>query len=184
MRCCHRFRHATAGGDVVFLDQEGIVKADAVVVAAAAGHGVFLRQAQAGKGLAGVQQAHLGAFHQVGQETRTGGDPRQHLQEVQRAALAAQQRAGRAFQVEQRLVGRGAITVGHLPVHSHTRVELAKHGVDPGSAGNHAVFAGDDGGLGQALGRDQLRGDIATADVLQQRAAHVGFDFSGQVGKA
>ncbi|MNN99114.1 hypothetical protein D3C81_2186790 [compost metagenome] len=69
-------------------------------------------------------------------------------------------------------------------MHGHARVELAEHGIDPGGAGDHAVFAGDDGRLGQALGRDQLRSDIATADVLQQRAAHVGFDFSGQVGKA
>lgn len=43
-------------GDMVFL-----LQADAVVVAATAGHGVFLRQAQAGQGLAGVQQFYLGA---------------------------------------------------------------------------------------------------------------------------
>ncbi|MNH38628.1 hypothetical protein D3C79_996960 [compost metagenome] len=86
--------------------------------------------------------------------------------------------------MEQRLVGRGAVTIGHLPMHRHTWVELAEHGIDPGGTGDDAIFAGDDGGLGQALGRDQLRGDIATADVLQQCAAHVGFDFSGQVGKA
>ncbi|MNC22843.1 hypothetical protein D3C75_708500 [compost metagenome] len=169
---------------MVFLDQEGVVQADAVVVATAASHCILLRQAQAGQGLAGVQQAHLGAFHQVGQEARTGGDPRQHLQEVQCTALTTEQRTRGALQMEQRLVGRGALAIGHLPVHGHARVELAEHGVDPCGACDHAVFAGDDGRLGQALRRDQLRCDIATADVLQQRTAHVGFDFSGQVGKA
>ncbi|MCY1451167.1 hypothetical protein D9M71_680220 [compost metagenome] len=86
--------------------------------------------------------------------------------------------------MEQRLIGSGLLTVGHLPVHSNARVELAEYGIDPSGTGDHAVFTGDDGRFGQALGRDQLRGDIATADVLQQRAAHVGFNFSGQVGKA
>ena len=72
MRRRHGLGHATAGGDMVFLDQEGVVQADAVVVAAAAGDRVLLRQAQAGQGLAGVEQPHLGAFHQVGQEARAG----------------------------------------------------------------------------------------------------------------
>jgi len=86
--------------------------------------------------------------------------------------------------VEQRLIGGGALAIGNLPVHRHARVELTEHGIDPGGAGDHAVFAGDDGGLGQALGRDQLRGNVATADVFQQCAAHIGFDLGGQVGKA
>ncbi|MNM88164.1 hypothetical protein D3C81_1003670 [compost metagenome] len=143
-----------------------------------------MRQAQAWEGLAGVEKAYLGPFDHVGQKARARGDTRQHLQEVQRATLTTEQRACRAFQVEQRLVGHRPLAVGYLPVHGHPWVELAEHGIDPGGASDHAVLAGNDGRLGQALGRDQLRGDIATADVLQQRAAHVGFDFSGQVGEA
>ncbi|MNN47590.1 hypothetical protein D3C81_1620180 [compost metagenome] len=184
MRRSHCFGHATAGGDVVLFDQERVVQADAVVITAAAGHCIFLRQAQAGQGLARVEQTHLGVCDQVGEKPRTGGDTRQHLQEVQRRALAAEQRTGRAFEVKQRLIGLGLLAIGHLPVHRHPWIELTEHGVDPGRAGDHAILTGNDGGLGQALGRDQLRGDVATADVLQQRAAHVGFDFSGQVGEA
>jgi hypothetical protein len=45
---------AAGGDDVVFLDQDAVVEADAVVGAAADAHRVFLRQAQAGQGLAGV----------------------------------------------------------------------------------------------------------------------------------
>ncbi|MNC76290.1 hypothetical protein D3C75_1279790 [compost metagenome] len=75
---------------MVFLDQEGIEQADAMVVAAAAGHCIFLRQAQAGQGLAGVEQFHPGTFDQVGERTGTCGHARQHLQEVQRTALACQ----------------------------------------------------------------------------------------------
>ena len=169
---------------MVFLDQERVVQADAVVVTAAAGDCVLLRQTQAGEGLAGVEQAHLGALYQVREKARPGRHTRQHLQEVQRRAFAAEQRACRAFEVEQRLVGRGPIAIGHLPMHRDPRVELAEHRIDPGGTGDGAVLTGDDGCLGQALGRNQLGGDVATADVFEQRAAHVGFDFGGQVGEA
>ncbi|MNF09323.1 hypothetical protein D3C80_2099580 [compost metagenome] len=61
-----------------------------MVVAAAAGHRILLRQAQPRQGLAGVQQLDLGVGDEVGQELRAGGYPREQLQEVQRAALACQ----------------------------------------------------------------------------------------------
>jgi hypothetical protein len=48
---------AAGGHDVVFLDQDAVIEAEAVVAAAAAGDGVFLGQAQAGQGLAGVDDA-------------------------------------------------------------------------------------------------------------------------------
>ncbi len=106
------------------------------------------------------------------------------MQKVQGTTLAGEQRAGWAFEVEKHLVGHHPLTVGHLPVHSDPRVQLAKDRIDPGGAGDYCGFAGNDGGLGQTFGRDQLRGDVAAADVFQQRTAHVGFDFGGQVGEA
>ena len=52
----------TAGNrDVVVLDQDGIVEAEAMVDAAAAAHGVFLERAQARRRLARVADARLGA---------------------------------------------------------------------------------------------------------------------------
>src|SRR5690606_21868565 len=44
---------AATGGDVVFLDQEGVVQAQAVVVAAADSNGIFLREPQTRQGFAG-----------------------------------------------------------------------------------------------------------------------------------
>ncbi len=172
---------AAAGGDMVFLDKEGIKQADAVVVAAAAGHSILLRQAQAGQGFAGVEQFHRGALHQVGIVLAAGGHGGQGLEEVQGAAFAAEQGAGRAFQVEQRLVRADPFAIAYLPVHGDTRVELAEYRVDPGGAGDHGGFASNDGGLGQALGGNQLRGDVAAADVFCQGAAHIGLDFAAEV---
>lgn len=175
---------APAGSDMVFLDQEGVIQADAVVMAAATSDCVLLRQAQAWEGLAGIQQLDLGIGDKVGQIAGAGGHAGQQLQEVQRAAFASEQRPGRSFEVKQRLIGRHSLAVSHLPVHGDPWIQLAEHRVDPGCAGDHRGFAGNDGGLGQTFGRDQLRGNVAAADVFQQRAAHVGFDFGGQVGEA
>ncbi|MNV81226.1 hypothetical protein D3C71_1748770 [compost metagenome] len=112
-----------------------------------------------------------------------GGDGGQGLEEVQGAALAAEQGAGRAFEVEQGLVGVDALAVAYLPVHGDARVEPAKHRIDPGAAGDHRRFAGDHAGAGLAVLGDQLRGDIAATDVLGQRATNIGLDFASQVGE-
>ncbi len=85
--------------------------------------------------------------------------------------------------MKQRLIGFDPLAVDHLPMHRHTRIELAKHRIDPCGAADDGVVTGDDGGFGQAFGRDQLRGDVAAADVFEQRTAHVVFDFGGQIGE-
>ncbi len=160
------------------------VQADAMVVTAAAGHRVLLRQAQARQGLAGVEQFDLGVGDLVGVVARMGGDARQHLQKVQRTAFATEQRARRAFEVKQRLVRADPFAIADLPVHRDPWVELAEHRIDPGGSGDGCLVAGDDGGFGQPFGGDQLGGDVAAADVFEQRTAYVGFDFGGQVGEA
>src|SRR5690606_4632089 len=52
---------AARGGDVVLLDQKGIVQTQAVIAAAAAAHRVLLGRPQPGHGLAGVEQDGGGA---------------------------------------------------------------------------------------------------------------------------
>lgn len=62
---------------MVFLNEKGVVKADAMVVAAAAGYSVFLRGTQAGDGFSGVQELDLGVSNQVGVFSTGGGSARQ-----------------------------------------------------------------------------------------------------------
>ncbi|MNL28948.1 hypothetical protein D3C87_1506160 [compost metagenome] len=81
------------------------------------------------------------------------------------------------------MIGLDPLAIGDLPVHCNPRVQLPKHVIHPGSTADDGGVAGDDGGFGQAFGRDQLRGDVAAADVFEQRTAHVGFDFGGQIGE-
>jgi hypothetical protein len=100
---------------VVFLDEEGVEQADAVVVTAATAHRVLLGDAQAGDGLAGIQQPHAGARDLVGVVPAAGGGARQQLQEIQSAALAGEQRAGGAREAEQAGARRNPIAVLVLP---------------------------------------------------------------------
>jgi hypothetical protein len=69
-----RLADATGSHDVVFLDQDAVVQADALIVAAAHGHRVFLRQAQAGQGLAGVQDAGAGTSYHIHITAGLGGN--------------------------------------------------------------------------------------------------------------
>ncbi|MDT4829877.1 hypothetical protein FQZ97_633110 [compost metagenome] len=68
-------------------------------------------------------------------------------------------------------------------MHGDARVELAEHGVDPGGAADDRGLAGDHAGVGQAVAGDQLRGDVAAADVLGQSPADVRLDLGAQFGK-
>ncbi len=183
MRGCNGLRDPAAGGDVVFLDQKGVVKTDAVVVTAAAGHGVFLGQAQAGDGFAGVEQFDRCVGHQVGIALAVGGNGGERLQEVQGAAFTAEQGACGTFQAEQTLIGANLIAIADLPDDFGRRIELAKHFIDPCGAADDGVVAGDHGRAGQTVGGDQLGGDVAAAYVFVEGDPHILLNFAGQFGK-
>ena len=74
---------------MVFLDQEGVGQPQPMV-AAPAQYGVFQRGAQAGQGLAGIEQASPGAFQQGHVAVDLGRHAGERLHEVQRGALAGQ----------------------------------------------------------------------------------------------
>ncbi len=56
---------AAAGRDMVFLDQERVVEAEAMIVALATQDGVFLRQPQARQGFASIEQFDASVGHLV-----------------------------------------------------------------------------------------------------------------------
>ena len=74
-----RFRALDRGSDVagqrdvVVLDQDGVVEAKAVIAAAAGADRVFFQRAQSGRGLAGADDARLGALRGRYQRGRRGG---------------------------------------------------------------------------------------------------------------
>ena len=100
---------------MILFNKEGVVKADAMVVTAAAGDGVFLRGAQAGNGFAGVQKFDVGVSNQVGVFSTGGGGTRKQLQEVQCAALTGQQASGFSLQLEQHAIWLNVVSVFNVP---------------------------------------------------------------------
>ena len=156
----HRFHYAATGQDVVLLDEVGVIQADAMVLAAAAGDRVFLGIPQTGQGLAGVEQAALGAGQLGHVAGRDGGDAAEGLHEVQGIALAGQQYPGRAMEAKQFLIGGEQVSILHLPLHLHLAAELGEHFIHPGLAAENPGFPGDDAGAGLAIRRDQLGRDV------------------------
>ena len=86
---------AAGEGDVVVLDQDRVVEAEAVVGAAADAHRVLLEGAQARRRLAGAGDARAVRRDRPRQVAGRGGDAAQAAEQVERHALAGEERAGR-----------------------------------------------------------------------------------------
>ena len=85
-----RVAHAAGGGDVIVLDQDGVVQAHAVIGDASGGRGGFFQGAQAGSGFAGVEDLAAGAFDGVGELAGGGGYAAEALQEIEGDAFAGE----------------------------------------------------------------------------------------------
>lgn len=161
-----------AGGDVVFLDQKGVIEADAVVVAAAAGHRVFLGGAQAGDGFAGIQQFDGGVGDQVRILLTGGRGAGKQLQVIEGGALAGEQGGGRTVNFAQHGIGGDQLAIPHAPLDCDRGLKLTKNLLDPLDPADHRLFAGDQGrGGGLAVG-DQTCSNVAVADVFAQGKCH------------
>jgi len=75
---------------VIVLDQNSIIKAQAVVAGAAHPNRVLLKNSPTRGGLPGVHHLRLVALHHLRQTPGIGGNPGKPLQEVQGDALPRQ----------------------------------------------------------------------------------------------
>ena len=73
--------------------------------------GGFFQRAQAGGGLAGIEDAAAGARHGVGELAGQRGDAAQALQEIERHALALEQQAGRAVDFGEDVAVGAAVAI-------------------------------------------------------------------------
>src|SRR5690606_37677721 len=83
-----------AGGDVVVLDEDRVVETEAVVHSAAATHGVLLEVAQAGRGLASVDDLRAGSGDGLDIEAGQRSDAAHPAHQIERGALGGEQSAG------------------------------------------------------------------------------------------
>ena len=79
---------AAGQGDVVVLDENGIVEAETMIGTAPATNRVFLRKAQAGRGFARAGDARFGVGDGIGNAASCGGDAGKRAEEIKRDTLA------------------------------------------------------------------------------------------------
>ncbi len=174
-RALDRGAHAAGDGDVVVLDQHGVIQAEPVVRSAADPHRVFLREPQPRHGLAGAAHLRPGAGDGVGDAARAGRDAAEVAEEVQRRPLRRQDAAGGAadrWRSRRRVRGgcRPAAPPRPLIAGSISRNAAAAKSspaTTPACRATSAVRV-------VASGRDDgVGGEVAgAAEILQQRGAH------------
>ena len=154
---------AAAERDVVVLDEDSVLQVEAVVDAAAAADGVLIQRAQAGDGLAGVEDFGLGFGGGDGADefVGEGGDAGHALHEVEDDALGGEDAGGVGADDGDGLALADADAVEDLGVGDdfeaaggfHFSVEREEGG-DAADAGDDAGLLGDDGARWRA-GRDR-----------------------------
>ena len=134
-------RYSACGGNVVFLDQNGVVQANAVVGTATCANRIFLRQPQAGQRFSGVNNLRPRAAHPFYVNGGFAGHSAEHLQKIKRCAFCGQQRLRLTAQLQNHLACRAAFAVAHVPNQLRCGVKLKHGGVDPVAAANYGSFA-------------------------------------------
>ena len=173
-------RDAAAESDVVVLDENAGGEIDAMIGSAAAEDGVFFEGAQAGDGLARVEDAGVGALDGVSVFARERGDAAEVLEQVENDALATEQDAGIVANDGDDLAGVDADAVEDFGMADDLEAGLRlgagieagidlKEARDGAEAGDDQLFAGDDGAGGAEIGIDgEMRGGVAGGLVLDE----------------
>lgn len=169
---------AAGDEDMVVLDHRCVPQAHAVVVAAAHAHGVFFEVAEAGDGLAGIEQAGLRLAHGIDIGAGEGGYAREVLHGVERGAFGGEHGAGIAGQAHERGARFDAGAFGHEDLDLHRRVERTEEGGGDGkSADADGVAAVHHPGKA-GLRRDHaFAGDIVPAARKAQPEVFLERDF-------
>ena len=175
-----RDRLGDRAGDaqVVVLDQDAVVEAEAMVRAAAAADGVLLELAQARRRLAGVEDRRAGAVDRVDVAAGERGDAAEAAEQVEREPLAREHRARRALETRGDRPRLDAVAVGGERLEG-VGAQLLEDGRGDVEAADHAgLLEQDRASQTCALVDHGVRGRVARADVLGEPAAHVEVEVS------
>ena len=131
-------------GEVVVLDQHGVGEPQAVVGAAAGADGGLLEEAEAGEGLARIEDADpgVGLVGRLDEAGREGGDAGEVAEEVQRSALGGEDRAQGPADIEDGVAGFELVTVVCVPFEVEGGADAAEGLVRAGAAGEDAAWRG------------------------------------------
>lgn len=159
------------GGEVIVLDENHVPETDTVILATAAGDGVFLEGAPAGGGFPGVEDAG-GGSPDGGDETVCGcGDAREVLDEIEGGAFGGQEGAGGTFDDQGGLAGGEVCAVSDAVGELDLGGNLGEGRDGEWGTSENKGFAGAQDRAGAGIGGDAGEsGDIARPDVLAQGA--------------
>ncbi|CDN41104.1 hypothetical protein BN871_AB_01020 [Paenibacillus sp. P22] len=157
--------------DMVVLDHDGVVQAEAVIGAAADADGVLLQHPVARSRLAGVDQTSREPVQNVDEAACLGGDARQALHQVEREPLARQNAVRAAFHLGDDGSRRYPVAVLCMSREGKGWIDDRKDGLRDGQAGDNPVFLDVDDGFHVAASRNGRAGrHIPGADILGQPA--------------
>jgi len=98
------------------------------------------------------------------------------LQEIQRTALGAHERARAAGHMTKRLASRNAVAFSHQPFHGNIRIHQVKAGIEPRLPTNDCRLPGDDPRARGATFRQQVGRHVTAAQVFLQCPADIALD--------
>jgi len=99
------------------------------------------------------------------------------LQEVERRSFACEHRARGSRDFKNDLVGRQPRAFAGAPVEFDVGVEAVEGSLHPGAAAEYRCFARHDPAPHGLRGGDELRRDIAAAEVLAEGCADLGLEI-------
>ena len=157
---------------VVFY-QHAVGEVGAVVASAAADDRVFLRQAQTGQRFARVEDDGRGVRYARDVRGGRGRGAGQRLQQVQRAALCAEDSGERPAERAHFVARRNRVAVFFAPDDRDRRVNLAENLVHPETPREDGGVAADDDRVAVAAVVGQRGGDVTAPQILGQCRARV-----------
>ena len=147
--------------DVIVLDQEHVIQADAVILAATTNHRVFIERAKSRRRFSRIENLRSRSRNGVDVTPRCGSDARRALHQVQSCALRAQQRHDRRLHLGHDIARMNAVAVFCAHLELCCGFDRAECRFSERKAGDHARGLDEKTGTA-ALARfkDGLAGDI------------------------
>ena len=119
-------RDAASQAHVIFLYEDRVIEAKAMICAATGADGVLFERAQAGRGFARIENRGAGSGDGVNVRARERGDAAQSLKQIESDAFGAEQRLRAAANPSDDLAGRDAIAIAAENFVFEIRIEQAK----------------------------------------------------------
>jgi hypothetical protein len=159
-----RLGDAAGDGDVIVLDQRGVVEAEAMVGSAPCPDRVFLQRPHERRRLARADDARLGVRNRRHERCGRAGHSAEPADEIERDALGGQHAARRTLDRRHRSARRDARPVGDNRAEADRRVHQAKGERRHIEAGDDAVLPRSHHGRGKSIHRrDRVGCDVAGA---------------------